>query len=200
MAFENDDTEPAVEEAGPPPEESSNRAFLIVAGILVAILLLSLLCLGGYALIRLPQLRAGKATDAARAVAQSTQMAQAVAETGTAEFIASWTATPSPTTPATSTPTATSTPVVAPVKTKLGPVANTPDARTATMAALLTQVASNTTPVPTATLLPKAGFADELVKVNIPAVGVVSVGLPAFLGMFVVLVGVAFIARWLRKK
>ncbi len=38
----------------PPPEESSNRTFLIAAGILGGIVLLSIACLAGYVLIILP--------------------------------------------------------------------------------------------------------------------------------------------------
>ena len=39
----------------PPPEESSNRTFLVVAGILLGIVLLSIACFAGYALLVLPK-------------------------------------------------------------------------------------------------------------------------------------------------
>ena len=51
----------------PPPEESSNRTFLIAAGILGGIVLLSIACLAGYALIILPSQREHSAASRHRA-------------------------------------------------------------------------------------------------------------------------------------
>jgi len=48
-----------------PPEESSNRTFLIAAGILGGIVLLSIACLAGYALLILPQQNAARQTQSA---------------------------------------------------------------------------------------------------------------------------------------
>ena len=54
----------------PPPEESSNRTFLIVAGILGGIVLLSLACVAAYVVFVLP------GTQKAQQAAVSTQNAQ----------------------------------------------------------------------------------------------------------------------------
>ncbi len=206
MAFEDSDVEEAgVEEAGPPPEESGNRIFLIVAGVLIGLLVLSLLCLGGYALIRVPQMRNAQNTQAAKVALQNTQaagqatdIAMSVGATQTAKAQSTQNALATANAAKLFTPTPTRTQVLAakPTSTQNGAAAN---AATATMAALQTRVASNNL-TPTATLLPKAGLGDELIQVNVPAVGLVSVGVPAFVGLFVLLVGMAFVARWLRKR
>jgi cytoskeletal protein RodZ len=188
MTFENTDTEfeSGTEEAGPPPEESSNRPFLIVAGILGGIMLLSLLCIVAFALAR-PMITGGgnRQTQAAEINLQNTSVAQGVSMTAVA---LQWTATASPTFPptATETPAATNTLVVA------QQITNTPspttDPRTATVAALLTQAAQaqiTQTVAPTPTQLPTTGFADD-------------VGAPGLLAMAVLLVGIIFLSRRLR--
>lgn len=188
MTFENMDTEfePGTEEAGPPPEESSNRPFLIVAGILGGIMLLSLLCIVAFALAR-PMITGGanRQTQAAEINLQNTSVAHGVSMTAIA---LQWTATASPTLPptATETPAPTNTLVVAQQVTNT-PVPTT-DPRTATVAALLTQAAeaqTTLTAVPTPTQLPTTGFADD-------------VGAPGLLVMAVMLVGVIFLSRRLR--
>ncbi len=160
----------------PPPEESSNRTFLVAAGILGGIVLLSIACLAGYALLILPSQRA---TQQQAANAQSTQNAQvAQALTATAQAASFPTATITP--PPTQTPLiaqATATPISA---------TNTPDPATATVAAALTQAAlAQLTHVPTSTALPGTGFADEY-----GAPGLVLVGMA--------LIAVIFLARRLR--
>ena len=62
-----------------PPEESSNRTFLIAAGILAGIVLLSLACLAGYAFLILPQQQQAAAAEAA-----ATRNAQLINEALTA--------------------------------------------------------------------------------------------------------------------
>ncbi len=79
MAFDNNDVEPSVEEAGPPPSESSNRSFLIVAGILGALLLLSLICVAAYAFLILPSSKRAQATANAAAIARATDAALSIA-------------------------------------------------------------------------------------------------------------------------
>jgi hypothetical protein len=182
MAFENMDTEPSIEEAGPPPEESSNRPFLIGAAILGGIMLLSLLCVAVYAFFVYPTRKNAKATEDAVAMARSTQAALAVMQTQQAK---AWTSTPTQPRPTkTPLPTFTSTPVVAIPATT---TAATMDPRTATVAALLTEAANKqkTPMAPTSTSLPSGGLADE-------------VGLPAFVALAIALVVVIFLARRLR--
>jgi cytoskeletal protein RodZ len=186
MTFENMDTEfePGSEEAGPPPEESSNRPFLMVAGILGGIMLLSLIAIVAFALAR-PLLSGGsnRQTQAAEINLQNTEVARAVSLT---EVAVAALATPSPTQPP---PTAT----LAPTNTLVvaQQVTNTPlpttDPRTATVAALLTQAADaqKTEPAATPTQLPTTGFADD-------------VGAPGLLALAALLVVVIFLSRRLR--
>lgn len=187
MAFENmDDLEPGLEEVGPPPEESSNRPFLLVAGILGAIMLASLLCLAAFAAFRFPAIQNQRATEAAQAMEQSTRVALAALAVDQTAQAQAWTPTFTPTKPATATPVPdTPTPVLAQVFTNT-PTSG-PDPRTATVAALLTQAAAAQTEVtgPTATALPAGGFADD-------------VGAPGMLALAVLLVGVIFLARRVR--
>ncbi len=78
-------------EEAPPPEESGNRSFLIVAGILGAITILTLLCIVGYAILRLPQVQKNRADQVATVNAQNTAVALSIQSTSEA---AAFTATP----------------------------------------------------------------------------------------------------------
>jgi hypothetical protein len=179
MAFDNNDVEPSVEEAGPPPSESSNRSFLIVAGILGALLLLSLICVAAYAFLILPMNRRAQATANAQAIARNTAAALSAQQTALA---LAWTSTPTQV-KATKTPVPTNTAVVVIATTSVP----TADPRTATIAALLTQQALlQKTVLPTVTAaLPKGGFADQY-------------GIPGLAGLAIILVVVIFLARRLR--
>jgi len=157
----------------PPPEESSNRTFLVAAGILGGIVLLSIACLAGYALLVLPSQRASQQQAATAQAVQNQQVAEAL--TATAAALAFPTAT--------TTPVPTQTPVIAQPTTE-----NTtlPDPATATVAAALTQAAlAQLTHVPTSTALPATGIADEY-------------GAPGLVIMAMALVAVIFLARRLR--
>lgn len=155
----------------PPPEESSNRTFLVAAGILGGIVLLSIACLAGYALLIRPSARAGEAQAATAQAVQNQQVAQAL--TATAGALTFPTSTPLPTqTPVIAQPTVAST--------------STPDPATATVAAALTQAAqAQLTHVPTSTALPATGIADEY-------------GAPGLVIAGMALVAVIFLARRLR--
>ncbi len=170
--FDFDDIEM---EEGPPPEEASNRTFLLVAGILGAILILSLILMAVYAMVVVPQRRA----------AQNTQVALASGLTAEAQ---SWTATPTITrTPLPMTATPSPTLVLAPTDTPAAGLAqDRNDQLTATMAALFTQQAANLlTVTPLATELPSTGFADDI-------------GLPGMLSLAGALILIIFFARRLR--
>ena len=155
----------------PPPEESSNRTFLVAAGILGGIVLLSIACLAGYALLILPSQRAGQEQAATAQAVQNQQVAQAL--TATAEALVFPTSTPLPTqTLVIAQPTAANT--------------STPDPATATVAAALTQAAqAQLTHVPTSTALPATGIADEY-------------GAPGLVIAGMALIAVIFLARRLR--
>jgi hypothetical protein len=157
-----------------PPEESGNRTFLIAAGILGGIVLLSIACLAGYALLILPNQRASQ-QEAANA--QATQNAQiAVALTATVQAQVQPTATLPPT----------NTPVVAQPSATATQPTFTPDPATATVAAALTQAAqAQLTVVATSTALPGTGIADEY-------------GAPGLVVATLALLVVIFLARRMR--
>ena len=79
--YENEEFDYDEEEA--PPEESSNRTFMIAVGILGGIVLLSIICLAGYALLILPQQRAAQSQQ----VNAATQNAQVLNAALTATFV-----------------------------------------------------------------------------------------------------------------
>ncbi len=160
----------------PPPEESSNRTFLIAAGILGGIVLLSIACLAGYALLILPSQRAQQGQAATAQAAQNLQVAQALTATAQALIVPTATITPPPT----------QTPVIAQATATAVPSTNTPDPATATVAAALTQAAqAQLTHIPTSTALPGTGVADQY-------------GAPGLVLMGMALIGVIFLARRLR--
>jgi hypothetical protein len=178
--YEGDDLNYDDEET--PPEESSNRTFLIAAGILGGIVLLSIACLAGYALVILPQKQAAQTGEQSAQATQNAQINEALTATGVAFDL-------SQTPQATETLLPTDTPVVAqPTATNTPEFTLTPDPATATVAAGLTQLAASTaTIVVTSTALPTSGFADE-------------VGLPGLVIAAMVLVIVIFLARRLRAS
>ena len=176
--YEGDDLN--FDEAEAPPEEASNRTFLIAAGILGGIVLLSIACLAGYALIILPQQGAARQTQSAIETQNSGTINDALTATAVAFDL-------SQTPQVTDTPFPTDTPLVAqPSVTNTLEFTLTPDPLTATVAAGYTQVAASTaTVITTSTALPTSGFADE-------------VGLPGLVIAALVLVAVIFLVRRLR--
>ena len=187
MAFEDldlDDNEFDLEpDDSSSPEEPGNRTFYIVAGVIGGVMLLFLICLALYTLVYAPQRRDQQATEIAAINAQNTQVAQAAVETGlAAKFTATPTVTPIPPT-VTATPSSSPTLVIAPATDVL---ASPTIDRTATVSALLTEAAAGRlTPTPTASALPDTGFAEE-------------VGIPAMVGLALVLVVIIFLTRRLR--
>ena len=163
----------------------SNRTFLVVAGILGAILLIALLAIAAYAVLVLPGRDTGQQTQVAAINATNTAVAEEAQLTAIAKQITltpTFTATFTPTETSTPIPTNTATPVLAPT--------NTPDPATQTVAALLTQQAGgggDETPVPTATALPGTGFADDF-------------GVPGLLLVAGVLMVVIILSRRLRAS
>ena len=190
--FEEFDYDDMSAEEGESPG-GDNRTFLIVAGVLGGILLLSLIAIAAYAVVIMPGRQASQQTQAAARYATSTAMAEQSQQTAIAK---QFTNTPPPSaTPLpsdTPQPTATSTPVVAPTNTPVvaEPDTATPDPATATVAALLTEEAAaggGATPVPTATALPDTGFADDM-------------GAPSLLALAGVLLIVIFLSRRMRSS
>jgi len=185
--------QPAPEEE-PGGPESSNRTFLIIAGILGAIVLLTLACFVFIALSGKLNLFNGAARASTQTAIALQNAAVAQQQTATAQATL-FTQTPLPSplpsdtnTPLPVTPTSSPTPVVA-------QPSNTPviadAALTATMGALQTQVAANLTSTATVqttpTGMPKTGIAEDI-------------GLPTLIVLTVLLVAVIFLARRLRSR
>jgi hypothetical protein len=158
-----------------PPEESSNRTFLIAAGVLGGVVLLSLACLAGVYFFGIVPNRGSANQQAAAQATQNAQVAQALTATSAAASLA------------TPTAQATDTPVLAEVtSTEVPGVTETLDPATATVAAALTQAAiAQLTTVATSTALPKTGIGDEF-------------GAPGLVIAGMMLVAVIFLARRLR--
>jgi hypothetical protein len=176
--YEGDDLE--FDDAEAMPEEASNRTFLIAAGILGGIVLLSLACLAGYVLLIRPQAVGAQQTQSAIETQNSGTISDALTATAVAFDL-------SQTPQATETLFPTDTPVVAqPSATNTLEFTLTPDPATATVGAGLTQVAASTsTNLATSTALPSSGFADD-------------VGLPGLVIAAMVLVAIIFLVRRLR--
>lgn len=164
-----------------PPEESSNRTFLLVAGALGGLVLLGLLCIGGYLFFRNSSNQQTEATAAFQLTQQQvtiqagvTQAARSQAETQTAIATA-----------ITNTVPPTNTPVIAEATSTFTATANP---STATLGAAFTQIANSTqTIIPTSTALPNTGFADDI-------------GAPGLILVAIALVGVIFLVRRLRAS
>jgi type II secretory pathway pseudopilin PulG len=160
----------------PPPEETSNRTFLIVAGILGGVVLLSLACVAAYVLFVYPNTQKQQQQVIATQNAQNAQVAQALTATAEAASFPTETMTPPPS----------QTPVIAQATITSTPSTVTPDPATATVGAALTQAAqAQLTIVPTTTALPGTGIADQY-------------GAPGLVLAGMVLVAVIFLARRLR--
>ena len=160
----------------PPPEETSNRTFLIVAGILGGIVLLSLACVAAYVLFVYPSTQKQQQVAIATQNAQNAQVALALTSTAQAASFPTETITPPPT----------QTPVIAQATITSTPSTVTPDPATATVGAALTQAAqAQLTIVPTTTALPGTGIADQY-------------GAPGLVLAGMVLVAVIYLARRLR--
>ncbi len=173
-------------EVGEPlPEESSNRTFVLVAGVLGGLLVLSMICLGLYALVIAPRQQEARIAEATEIALQNTEVARNLTQTAIAEEASPTTVpTEAPAEEPTDSPTPTEV-VVEPTDTPEG-AQQTQEAQTATAQAQATldaQQQATVTPTPTA--LPATGFADEA-------------GLPGLLALGAVLVIVVFVARRMR--
>jgi hypothetical protein len=205
MGFENLDLDDNLEETEEtaPVEESSNRTFLIIAAALGGVALLAVICIVIYIVWLLPRMRSGQVAQKATLEAQQTEVGLIIASTSTSAaetaIVASYTETPTVTPiPPTQTPTSSPTPVVAVPTTPqgaaglpsatVGPQMATATALHSTLQANATLYASTLTARPSVqpTGIPNTGFADD-------------VGLPAMLGMAVLLIAIIFLARRLRS-
>lgn len=184
----------------PKPARQSNRTFVVIAGILGAIILVALVAAAAYAILVLPQRNAANAQLAVQKNAENT--ATVMAATSAVLTMTAPTETPEPraTEEPTSTPEPTATPEPTSTPMVLGGGLPEDQAMTATVSALLTQAAESkpgeaevtmsADAEVTATALPTTGFADEM-------------GIPTLVGLgvlFLVLIVVTRQARLSRSR
>ena len=181
------------------PEDDENRTFVIAAAGLGGLIVLSLVCLGVYALVLQPNQRRAAEEEPTNIVLTNTAVALGLTETAEAEDF-----TPVPTEePPTRAPSATATESPVPTQVVVLPT-DTPTPTpfttlptvaplTATAAAQMTQTAEaiagggGGSPTPTPTALPSTGFADD-------------VGLPGLVGLTFLFLVVIFLSRRLRSR
>ncbi len=168
----------------PQPSEQSNRTFIIVAGVLAGIVLISIIGMALYALVYLPQQKSAQSAQQATIEAQNAIIAQAMTSTMQAYATGTQVSLTDAATVVPPPPLASPTPLLAvPSQTQ----SQVDIAMTATWSALNTQVAIGLL-TPTATGaggLPESGFADD-------------VGLPGLVVMAFALFVVILLARRLR--
>jgi hypothetical protein len=166
-----------------PPEESSNRTFVFAAAAVGGLLVLSMICLGLYALVVAPRQQEARNAQATQIILDNATMA--AGQTATAAAL-------NPT--ATRAPTRTPVPTVAPPTPTAVVVVASPTVQATIDPGIATAIAQATlaaaqggggTPTPTA--LPSTGFADE-------------VGLPGLVLLGVLLVVVVVVSRRLRMS
>lgn len=183
MSFEESNFDDNPEDGQLPEESNNNRTFLIAAGILGGIILISFACIVGVYIFT--QNSNAQAEQQAAALTQteavnSNFINQALTATQEAFLVATATLPPTATL-VVNVPTATNTPDPNAVAQ-----AGTPGAATATVGAALTQAAiAQLTIVPTTTALPKTGFVDD-------------VGIPGLVVMALAFIIVILVARRLR--
>jgi ABC-type antimicrobial peptide transport system permease subunit len=174
----------------PQPEEKGNKTFLIVGGIFAGLIFLTLVCAAVYFLLIRPRTQAAQTAQEATVEAQRQTQIFAITATADAAMAASALPSPMPTKTLTNTPKVEDTAVVV-VATPL----SSPESDPATLAALQTQLAGQTTQTAEAIAavqpggsgpLPATGFFDE-------------VGLPLMITLTVALMAVILIARRMRR-
>ncbi len=186
-----------------PLEQGENRTFVIAAAALGGLIVLSLICLGVYALVLQPRQRQAAIERPTEIMLTNTAVAVGLTEAA-AEQIATFTplpsntpqpsATPRPTNTASPTPTPvivlpTNTPTSTPFTTlaTVGPETATAAAQQTATALALGGGAATPTRTPTPTALPTTGFGDE-------------VGLPGLAGLAAVFLAVIILSRRLRTR
>lgn len=180
-----------------PLPEGGNRTFVVAAAGLGALIVLSMICLGVYALVLQPRQRQAALERPTEIMLTNTAVAVALTEAAAAQ-LATPTPLPSNTPLATATTrpanTATPTPVVVLPTNTPTPFTTLPTLvpGTATAAAQLTLTAAAiaggaATPTPHPTALPTTGFGDEA-------------GLPGLAGLAAIFLAVIILSRRLRTR
>lgn len=184
-------------EETPPTPEPKNRSFMVIVGILGAVIVLAIVATAVFALFILPGRNADQAHLAAKLNAQNTAVVMQATSGALTAMVPTNTPLPPPTdTPTpepTFTPTATSAPATATPELGTGGGLTGDAVMTATVSALLTQAAGGKPgagaveggPTVVSTALPTTGFADGL-------------GIPGLIGMGVLFVALILVARQAR--
>ncbi|MGH2621093.1 MAG: hypothetical protein ACRDHG_11075 [Anaerolineales bacterium] len=186
-----------------PLEQGENRTFVIVAAALAALIILSLICLGVYALVLQPRQRQAAIERPTEIMLTNTAVAVSLTEAALEQIatrtpLPTNTAQPSATSRPTSTASPTPTPVIVlPTNTPtptpfttlatVGPETATAAAQQTATALALGGGAATPTRTPTPTALPTTGFGDE-------------VGLPGLAGLAAVFLAVIILSRRLRTR
>lgn len=208
--------EEPIETEGPLPEEASNRTFIILALALGGVLLLGLLCIGGYLVVIAPRQATARQTEVAVVSTNNAQVA--AGETAAAiQALSSPTPTPAP-------PTATPTLVVPPTATHTQPPTATRMPTNTPTPVTVIQVTASPTPTgptatgPTPTSATLAGATPTRIITRTPTQGGVTAartatptatglpttgfadeaGVPGLILLGVILIGVVILARRLR--
>lgn len=166
------------------PEERSNRTFVIAAGAVGGLLVLSMACLAVYALVLAPRQQEARNAQATQIVMDNaTKAAAGTATAGAAHPTNTKAPTKTPLPTATLTPTAVV--VVASPTPTSGATIDPGIATAIAQATLAAAQGGGGTPTPTA--LPATGFADE-------------VGLPGLVLLGALLIVVVFVSRQMRLR
>ncbi len=184
-------------EETPPPQGQNNRTFLVIAGILGAVILLALVAMAAYAFLVLPGRNSQLAEKAAIANAANTATVMAATSSALTAMAPTNTPLPLPTNTPTPEPTFTPLPTEEPATAtpELGTGGGLTEdmAMTATVSALLTQAAGGKPeateegdPTVAATALPTTGFADGM-------------GIPSMVGLGVLFIALIMITRQIRS-
>jgi hypothetical protein len=167
------------------PEEKSNRTFVIAAGAVGGLLVLSMVCLAVYALVVAPRQKQANFAQQTQIVVDNATKSAAMTETVAALHPTNTKApTKTPVPSATMTPTAV---VVVASPTPTSAATIDPGIATAIAQATLAAAQGGGGKTPTPTALPATGFADE-------------VGLPGLVLLGALLVVVVIISRQLRMR
>lgn len=195
-------------EQEPQKPQRGNKTFMVIAGILAAIILVAIVAAAAYAILVLPRQNAARAEQAIQINAQNTATVMAVTAAALTEMAPTETPLPTDTPEPTASPepTATPEPTMTPEPKEADVIAigggmDEEQAITATVSALLTMAAggkpqeaavtavAGTDPNIAATALPTTGFIDEI-------------GIPSVVGLgflFILLIIVTRRARMARS-
>lgn len=197
-------------EPEPQKPRRGNKAFMAIAGILAAIILVAIVAAAAYAVLVLPKQNAARAEQAIQINAQNTATVMAVTQAAMTEMAPTETTMPTDTPEATSTPEPTATPepeVEAEAKAAdviaIGGGMDDEQAVTATVSALLTLAAGGKPEEAAAVTAAAAASDPNIAATALPTTGFIDeIGIPSVVGLgflFILLIVVTRRARMARS-